>query len=165
MARTRRGFFESSYDPGVRLRAGSNFKGSVCPKGHMCLLKEYSNSKRSCDVCDIEIESGSIGDRCTLCDYDLCPSCSYKPVVRIRVPSPDAAATHAVATLEPLEPVTLEFKEPVRLHPFFLTKNDKPQCVNVDTEADALKKADARKELKQKPASPQAGILYFLFIQ
>ena len=58
------------------MKAGPNFKGVVCPQGHMCKLKTYRKSNRSCDVCDVEIVAGSIGDRCFLCEYDLCPGCS-----------------------------------------------------------------------------------------
>ena len=169
MARTRRGVFESSYDPAVRLKAGSTFKGSVCPRGHKCLPKVYSNNNRSCDACDTEIEAGLIGDRCTLCDYDLCPMCSYKVPGRSEgalTTAVTASAPHAVATLEPLEPVRtpepLEPLEPVRIHPFFLTKRNNPQCDNDDTgEADVHKKAVATEALQQKPASPRAGIFYF----
>jgi hypothetical protein len=75
MARTRRGTFRSSYDPSIRLRAGPNFIGTVCPEGHMCRFRKYA-AIRFCDECVAEIAAGSVGERCTLCDFDLCPQCS-----------------------------------------------------------------------------------------
>ena len=82
MARTRRGSFRSSYDPSIRLRAGPNFRGTVCPEGHMCRFKEYA-AIRFCDECVAEIAAGSVGERCTLCDFDLCPQCSSNSQAKI----------------------------------------------------------------------------------
>jgi hypothetical protein len=76
MAHVRRGTFQSSYDPSVRFKAGPNFKGTVCPEGHMCMFRVYGKSIRFCDVCDLEIAYGSVGERCLICDFDLCPDCS-----------------------------------------------------------------------------------------
>jgi hypothetical protein len=42
----------------------------------MCKLRTYRKSNRSCDACEQEIVAGSVGVRCFLCDYDLCPGCS-----------------------------------------------------------------------------------------
>jgi len=80
MAKTRRGRFQSSYDPAIRMMAGPNFKGRVCPAGHMCKLRTYRKSNRTCDMCNQEIEAGLSGERCFLCEYDLCPGCSSNTV-------------------------------------------------------------------------------------
>ena len=74
--RVRRGTFISSYDPAIRLKAGPDFTGRVCPDGHMCRLMEYKNSNRSCDDCKTEIDAGAVGERCLQCEFDLCPGCS-----------------------------------------------------------------------------------------
>jgi hypothetical protein len=76
MARLRKGTFQSSFDPSVRMKAGPNFQGRVCPNGHMCEFRTYRKSNRSCDVCEKEIAVGLMGERCFVCDYDLCPDCS-----------------------------------------------------------------------------------------
>ena len=101
MAQTRRGKFQSSYDTAIRLKPTPYFKGTVCPQGHMCRMREYCKSNRYCDTCDLEIEVGSFGERCFECDYDLCPSCSYKAPEIVQVSSnstgvPDPLATSVV---------------------------------------------------------------------
>lgn len=58
------------------MRAGPNFTGRVCPEGHICKWRTYKQSNRFCDGCEQEIVAGSVGHRCFLCDFDLCPSCS-----------------------------------------------------------------------------------------
>ena len=101
MAQTRRGKFQSSYDTAIRLKPTPYFKGTVCPQGHMCRMREYCKSIRYCDTCELEIEVGSFGERCFECDYDLCPSCSYKAPEIVQVSSnstgvPDPLATSVV---------------------------------------------------------------------
>jgi len=83
------------------MKAGPNFKGLVCPQGHMCRLKAYRNSNRSCDVCDVEIVAGSLGERCFICEYDLCPGCSSNVSDDIESNTrivPDFAPTNASVT-------------------------------------------------------------------
>jgi hypothetical protein len=73
----RRGRFESSFDPAVKNRAYSDWKGDVCPNGHKCFPKKYTSPDRSyhCDACLENIPNGSDGARCTVCDYDMCATC------------------------------------------------------------------------------------------
>ena len=103
MAQIRREPFQSSYDPEIRMKAGPNFKGHVCPQGHMCRLRLYRKSGRFCDECDQEINEGSSGERCKLCDYDLCPICSSAVSENVQCPSsldvvPVTAASDQITT-------------------------------------------------------------------
>ena len=66
--------FESSYDPHVRLLAPEGYRGNVCPDGHRCLEHRFKKT-RYCDECVAEIPAGTVGQRCSICDYDLCPLC------------------------------------------------------------------------------------------
>lgn len=154
MARSRRGTFQSSYDPSVRLKAGRNFKGTVCPKGHMCMFRGYGKSIRFCDVCDLEIADGSVGERCLICDFDLCPECSSDAPgtseiasgagnVRVSsstdastrdVPSSPSASVHNTAA--PSDPCNA-----TKIHPFFLPR---PRFVNLATTPEAANSATAK---------------------
>lgn len=141
MARSRRGTFQSSYDPSIRLKAGPNFKGTVCPKGHMCLFRSYGKSIRYCDECDLEIADGSVGERCSVCDFDLCPECSSDAPGRttdafvqgglsspsnVRVSSStDASAQDGLASPSPTVHIAAAPPDPcnaTKIHPFFLPR-------------------------------------------
>jgi hypothetical protein len=155
MAHVRRGTFQSSYDPSVRFKAGPNFKGTVCPEGHMCMLREYGKSIRFCDVCDLEIAYGSVGERCRICDFDLCPECSSDApgtseiacgAGNVRVSSStDAPAQHgpsspSVASVH----ITAATSDPcnaMKIHPFFLPR---PRFINLETTPEAASAADER---------------------
>jgi hypothetical protein len=66
--------FESSYDPHVRHLAPEGYRGNICPDGHRCLDHRFKKT-RYCDECLAEIPAGSVGQRCSICDYDLCSLC------------------------------------------------------------------------------------------
>jgi hypothetical protein len=97
--------FRSSYDPAVRRLAGPNFQGNVCPSGHECRSRTFANDGHSCDNCSLAIVAGSTGERCKVCDFDLCATCVdndnnvYKTAVALasRVP-PDAPETSAAVS-------------------------------------------------------------------
>lgn len=70
----------SSYDPAIRNLAGPGWLGDVCPAGHKCYARFFEHDGRhTCDKCNGAIAAGSTGERCNVCDYDLCCSC-IKPV-------------------------------------------------------------------------------------
>jgi len=110
--RARRKTFRSSFDPDVRLKAWPDFKGRVCPGGHMCRLTVYLKSNRSCNICDVEIVAGAVGQRCFMCEFDLCPGCSTGPV---DVQSTPVAAHDSAAASAPVDSsVTLQPSLPAR---------------------------------------------------
>jgi len=117
MAGTRRERFKSTFDQSRT--PTSDFTGTICPQNHMCRSRTYRTPNHACDLCDKDIEEGTIGichsshslillchmltgERCSLCDYDLCCECS-KPLNTL-VPDPALAllvSTPTVSTLAP----------------------------------------------------------------
>jgi hypothetical protein len=71
-------FHRSSYDPRTRKLAGVNWPGNVCPEGHKCFECAFFH-KRYCDNCTELIAVGTSGERCTLCQFDLCSDCVFPP--------------------------------------------------------------------------------------
>ena len=68
----------SSYDPCKLNLADANWRGNVCPKGHKCFRCTFKQ-ERYCDDCTELIAVNSDGQRCKLCDFDLCSACVLLP--------------------------------------------------------------------------------------
>jgi hypothetical protein len=98
----------------------------------MCRLREYRKSNRSCDICNAEIVAGAVGERCFMCDFDVCPGCSTGSV---EISSALDGATHdsapasvpvdSVVTVEPALPAPENVSPlclmPKKMYSIFLT--------------------------------------------
>ena len=70
--------------------ADEDFKGTVCPAGHMCKLRTF-REEHACDMCDSVISKGT---SCRTCDFDLCHNCAVPARFTYERVSPaDPAAT------------------------------------------------------------------------
>ena len=57
--------FRSSYDDSVRMLAGRDYKGPVCPKWHRLTHRVYKRSgMHYCDECAKVLDAGSCGQWC-----------------------------------------------------------------------------------------------------
>jgi hypothetical protein len=119
--------------------AQDDFKGTVCPQGHMCKHRTFLK-QHHCDLCSVEIESGK---SCKLCDYDVCSSCSALSAFReivyeqvslaavVPLAEPIVPVIHT-SVVEPAVPVVQSSTDVIfvssaspprpKLHPFFLQR-------------------------------------------
>jgi hypothetical protein len=110
--------------------AQEDFKGTVCPAGHMCRLRTFKR-EHACDMCDLIISKGT---SCKVCDFDLCTSCALPARFTLeRVALEEPAATIPIivestaALLPPVLPVSEEPTSPGPIDTILVSSTSPPQ--------------------------------------